>query len=473
MKICPVILCGGIGSRLWPASQDSLPKQFLKFNSKYSLFQNTILRIMDKELFSSPIIICNEKYKFRTASELEELNISPLSILVEPEQKNTAPAITLAAMFLKKYHPDLQHMLVLSSDHLINDTEAFIHYITQLTEINTDNLLITFGIKPTTPATGYGYIKQGKKINSALFHVQKFIEKPSEKTAKQLILDEGNLWNSGMFFFTYNSFLNEIKTYKPQIYDYISDTVEHTQKEGVFYNISKASKFSQCENISIDYAVLEKTNSASVLPVNIKWDDLGTWQSIYNATDKDINNNAILGNNIYPKDSQNCLVYSNNNKINTVLHRVQDLNVSVTDNVVLISHNKYPEEIKEVYNSLKDVPSIKEPSLEYRPWGYYQTILTTPFYKVKLLSLNPNSQISLQYHYKRAEHWVVIKGIATITIGKATHTLTRDQSIYVPKTEIHKIENQTPEILEIIEVQIGDYLGEDDIIRLEDKYNRI
>ncbi len=472
MKICPVILCGGVGSRLWPASQASLPKQFLKFNSKYSLFQNTILRITDKTLFSKPIIICSEKYKFRTASELESLNIEPLAIITEPEQKNTAAAITTAAMFLEKHHLELQKMLVLASDHIIEDTNNFLQYITNLNQANTKDLIVTFGIHPNYPATGYGYIKQSTPLHDSLFRVEQFIEKPPLDIAKKLIKNKANLWNSGMFFFYYNTLLKEIKHYKPELYHHISSTVNITKQDQYFYSIQPSSDFHKCESISIDYAIMEKTQNAAVLPIKIKWDDLGTWDSVYSTSQKDSNNNAILGKKIHTEKTQNCLIYSDNNMITTVAHRVNNLNISVTNNAVLISNNKYSEEIKAVYNKLKNEKDINEPSLEYRPWGYYKNILITDLYKAKLLSINPHSQISLQYHYKRAEHWVVTKGIASITIGDTLHTLERDQSIYVPKREIHRIHNKTNDLLEIIEVQIGDYLGEDDIVRLEDKYNR-
>lgn len=472
MKICPVILCGGVGSRLWPASQASLPKQFLKFNSKHSLFQNTILRVRDKSLFSKPIIICSEKYKFRTASELESLKIEPLVIITEPEQKNTAAAITTAAMFLEKHQPKLQKMLVLASDHIIEDPENFLQYISNLNQANTKDLIVTFGIHPNYPATGYGYIKQSTALHDSLFKVEEFIEKPPHDIAEKLIKNKANLWNSGMFFFYYNTLLKEIKHCKPDIYHYISNTVNTTKKEQCFYNIQQNSDFQKCENISIDYAIMEKTENAAVLPIKIKWDDLGTWDSVYSTSQKDSNNNAILGKKIHTEKSENCLIYSNNNTITTVAHRVNNLNISVTNNAVLISNNKYSEEIKAVYNKLKAEKDINEPSLEYRPWGYYKNILITDLYKVKLLSINPHSQISLQYHHKRAEHWVVTKGTASITIGDTLHTLERDQSIYVPKKDIHRIENKTDKILEIIEVQIGEYLGEDDIVRLEDKYNR-
>lgn len=472
MKICPVILCGGIGSRLWPASQESLPKQFLKFHSKYSLFQNTILRTMSRKLFSKPLVICSKKYKFRTASELESLNVEPLAIITEPEQKNTAPAITAAALFLEKYHPNLQKMLVLASDHLIQDPQNFLQYIHDLNKIEITDLIITFGIYPNYPATGYGYIKQSTPLNNSLFKVEQFIEKPSKDIATKLIKSNDNLWNSGMFFFNYKTLLKEVKHQKPNIYKYIENTINTTKKDSYFYNIQASSDFCKCENISIDYAIMETTKNAAVLPLKIKWDDLGTWRSVYNVAQKDSSNNAILGEKIHTEKTQDCLIYSNNNKITTVAHRVNNLNISVTENVVLISNNKYPEEIKEVYNKLKNKKDLNDSSLEYRPWGYYKNILITGLYKVKLLSINPHSQISLQYHHKRAEHWVVTKGTASITIGDTLHILERDQSIYVPKKDIHRIENKTKHTLEIIEVQIGDYLGEDDIVRLEDKYNR-
>ena len=471
MKICPVILCGGIGTRLWPASQDSLPKQFLKFNSPYSLFQETILRVTNNQIFSQPLIICNEKFKFRTASDLEEINIDPLSIIVEPEQRNTAPAITAATLFLQKHHPELKNILVLSSDHYIQNKKQFLYKIEQLNSSNIQNFIVTFGITPDHPSTGYGYIKQGKKINDTLYEVKSFIEKPDQKTADILIKDKNIVWNSGIFFFQGQTLLQEISKYKPDIYKYSKKAVANITHDKYFYKLDK-NAFSQCENISIDYAVLEKTNIASVFPLNIQWNDLGTWQSIHNITKKDKHNNAILGDQIHTTQTDNCLIYSDNKQITSVAHRVKDLNIVITDSVVLVSNKHYPEEIKEVYKQLKNKNIITEPSLEYRPWGYYKNILTTTNYKVKLLSINPNSQISLQYHHQRAEHWVITKGTASITIGNTLHTLERDQSIYVPKHEVHKIENKTNSILEIIEVQIGNYLGEDDIVRLEDKYNR-
>ena len=473
MRMCPVILCGGSGSRLWPASRETLPKQFLRFGEQHSLFQQTVLRITNAELFTAPLVICSDKYKFRIASELEELGIKPLAIITELVSCNTALAITLASLYLTEYFPQYHRMLVLASDHAINDLPKWHEQLAKISSYDLQNYLVTFGVVPEYPATGYGYIAIGDVVADGLYKVKKFIEKPSQVVAAKLVATSGHFWNSGMFLFNYDTLLKEIATYKPKLLEQANQLLERASNQFDFIIFGEEGDWQDIENVSIDYAVFELTDKALVYPLDLKWCDLGTWTAVYQNASKDSAQNAILGKNIYIENARNCLIYSDYSEIATVMHRVKDLNVIVTQDAILISDPAYPEEIKNIYHKLKvqNAKLLRSP-IEFRPWGYFRTILDTEYYKVKLLSINPASKISLQYHCRRAEHWVVIKGVASITLGDKQHILEQDQSLYVPKKELHRIANNTAAVLEIIEVQIGDYLGEDDIIRVEDQYLR-
>ncbi len=469
--IIPIILCGGTGSRLWPVSRENYPKQFLKIDGKQSLFQKTILRIKSNHLFLSPIIICNENYKFRIASELEEISVKPEVIIVEPSVKNTCPAISLAAHYIKKKFNENVSMLVMPSDHVVKEEKSLIDSIANTAE-NCKNYLLTFGITPSYPATGYGYIKAGDNFHGTIKRVIQFTEKPDKETAQKFIATQNYYWNSGIFLFGLEVYLSELERFNPKIWNDTKSAITNSKKELDFLQIDE-EEFIKCENISIDYALLEQTKKSLVTPLNIEWYDLGNWQSIYDYSEKDHNKNVVIGENIQANTSKNCFVYSNS-KSHIVVHKVDDISIILTNDALLVMKKNTAEEVKSIYNEVKKInPAIvKHSNKHYRPWGYYEDLLVTDKYRVKLISLNPHSQISLQYHNKRAEHWVITKGYAKIIREKEEFILKKDESTYIPIGVLHQIKNTTNISIEFIEVQIGDYVGEDDIVRVKDPYNR-
>jgi mannose-1-phosphate guanylyltransferase len=469
--IIPVILCGGVGSRLWPVSRKTHPKQFLKIDGKHSLFQKTALRVNNSKIFSSPIIICNESYKFKIASELEEIGIKPEAIIIEEEGKNTCPAISLSAHYIKQQLQLNSQMLILPADHIIEEESGFLEYIKTAAK-NLSKHLMTFGITPTYAATGYGYIQIGEKLFPGINKVKKFTEKPDKDTAKEFISTNEYYWNSGMFLFDTGTYLSELQAHKLEIFNYTKKAIANSKKIFNFIQIDK-EVFSKCEDISVDYAIFEKTLKTVLMPINIKWYDLGNWQSIYDYHSKDSSNNVSIGDNINANTSKNCLVYSDS-KSHIVLHKVDNIFVIVTNDAVLVVNKNHAEEVKTIYNKLKADESdiVNHSNKHYRPWGYYEDLLVTQKYRVKLIQLNPHSQISLQYHNKRAEHWVITQGYAQITLEKETFTIKKDESVYIPVGKLHQIKNTADSYIEFIEVQIGDYVGEDDIVRVKDPYKR-
>lgn len=469
-KIIPVILCGGIGTRLWPISRENHPKQFLKIDGIHSLFQKTILRIIDKDKFSDPIIICNESHKFKIASELEDLNVKA-TIIIEPTQKNTASAIALAAHYAYAHYGQDSTLLVLPADHIIKEENIFLRTIETASK-NVSDAIITFGIKPTFPSINYGYIKAGVSICDEGFRVEKFVEKPELKIAIKYLESGKYFWNSGMFLFSVKTYLSELKKYLPENFILTKECIEKAKEAFNFLQIDQ-STFEKCSNISVDYGILEKTDKACVMPLNVSWHDLGTWTSLYEYYEKDTNNNAMIGENIFETNSKNCMVYSNSNK-HVVLNNLEDLVIAVTEDAILIINKNSTDEIKKIYKDFQDSNNdiVKTSTQSYRPWGYYKDLLVGDNHRVKVIRLNPRSKISLQYHHKRAEHWVITKGEACITKGDKKLILKQDESIYIPSNEVHMIENKSDSYLEFIEVQVGSYVGEDDIVRLEDKYGR-
>lgn len=469
-KIIPVIVSGGIGTRLWPISRENHPKQFLKIDGIYSLFQKTILRAVDKDIFSEPIIICNESHKFKIASELEDLNVKA-TIIIEPIQKNTASAIALAAHYAYKHHGSDATILVLPADHIIKEEDVFLRTIESASK-NVSDFIITFGIKSTLPSVHYGYMNAGSSVFDEGFRVEKFVEKPELNTAVRYLESGKYFWNSGMFLFTVKTYLSELKKYLLETFLLTKECIEKAKEVFNFLQIDQ-STFEKCSNISIDYGILEKTDKACIMPLNVSWHDLGTWASLYEYYEKDTNNNAIIGENIFETNSKNCMVYSNSNK-HVVLNNLEDLIIAVTEDAILIINKNSTDEIKKIYKDFQDKNNdiVKTSTQSYRPWGYYKDLLVGENHRVKLIRLNPHSKISLQYHHKRAEHWVITKGEAYITKGDKKFILKQDESIYIPSNEVHMIENKSDSCLEFIEVQVGSYVGEDDIVRLEDKYGR-
>ena len=465
--IVPVILTGGSGTRLWPLSRTFFPKQFINLINDTTLFQDTILRL-PKEV-SEPLIICNEAHRFIVAEQLRQIESGNIGIILEPVGKNTAPAIAIAAMQLLNDNKD-PILLVLSSDHLIKNNQKFHNSIIVANEIAEQKKLVAIGVEPSAAETGYGYIEIDNSDTSEYYNITSFTEKPNQKNAKKY-LDSGNyLWNSGIFLFRASVYLRELEKFEPEIYTACKKSSKSVNIDSDFVRLDNIH-FRKCPSKSIDYAVMEKTNNAVVVPFNGVWSDIGSWDTLWKAKPKDTNNNVIEGDVILDKVS-NSYVYSSNRLVSAT--NLSDLIIIDTQDALLVSSKKSSQNINNIVEKLKiDSRSEKDDNRKvYRPWGYFDSIDYGEGFQVKRLFINPGAKLSLQKHQKRAEHWVVVKGIALVTCGEKKYKLTENQSTYIPKGEIHRLENREKNPLEIIEIQTGNYLGEDDIIRLEDDYER-
>tara|TARA_Y100000589_G_scaffold142252_1_gene135752 strand:+ start:4460 stop:5899 length:1440 start_codon:yes stop_codon:yes gene_type:complete len=472
-KIIPVILCGGSGTRLWPKSRTSLPKQYLSFDdSSLSFLQLTLMRIKEFSNIDKPIIICNEEHRFITAEQLREIDVEAKCILLEPVRKNTCPAIALAA--LRSIEIDEESiLLILPSDHLIKKNKDFIQIIKESKIYADQDNLITFGIMPESPETGYGYIKSSyliSKENPNCSKVEKFIEKPNLKLAEKYIKDKRFTWNSGMFLFKAKVIIKEIEKYYPEIISSCKKAIRKKINDLYFEKID-AKEFNQCPSISIDKAVMEKTNLSLVIPINIGWSDIGGWKSFWENSKKDNNGNVLLGD-VIQKSGKNNLINSEHRLV--VGLGIQNLIIIETNDAILIANKNYTEEVKIVVNELKEKSRIEvdEHRKIYRPWGNYSLIEESANWKVKKIEVKPFSSLSLQMHNHRAEHWVVVEGNASVEIGENIFQLKKNESCYVPIKTKHRLSNNFEKLLIIIEVQSGNYLGEDDIIRFKDDYGR-
>ncbi len=465
--IKPVILAGGTGSRLWPKSRAALPKQFLKLTSDQTMLQDTLLRLPQNKV-DSALVICNENHRFLAAEQLRNISINSDSILLEPVGRNTAPAIAVAAMLAAKENPE-QIMLILAADHLIADEAAFAEAIENANKLAEQNKLITFGIVPHEPHTGYGYIKSGDAFLDG-FLVSDFREKPDEKTAGEYV-DSGNYyWNSGMFMFKANVYLNELKKYRLDIYSACEKACEETTTDLDFIRLNKAA-FETCPDESIDYAVMEKTQHACMVPLDAGWNDVGSWSSIWETHKKDPNGNVCIGDVILEGV---CNSYINAEERMISVIGLDDVVVVETKDAVMVANRNKVQDIKSVVNTLK---TEKRPEFEFhrevfRPWGSYDSIDNGSRYQVKRITVKPGEKLSVQMHHHRAEHWIVVSGTANITIGENTKLYTENESVYIPVGVVHALENPGKISLELIEVQSGSYLGEDDIVRFSDRYGR-
>ncbi len=471
--IYPVILCGGIGSRLWPLSRKSFPKQYLSINScKSSLLQQTIERVNGIKNIKGPIIICNEDHRFLVAEQVREIGIKPEFILLEPFGRNTSPAITLAALMAKQKEED-PILLVLSSDHLIKNKKKFIEVIEKGIEAASKNRLVTFGIVPTFPETGFGYIKS-KKISDDTNEgneILEFIEKPDLKKAKKFLKEKNYTWNSGMFAFKANTFLKEIKKNHPEIVKFCGESINSGKNDLDFVRLDKSS-FHKCPNISIDIAVMEKTSIGTVFPMDVGWSDIGSWKSVWENSEKDINNNVSKGRVIL-KNSHNSLLISDSRLVVGI--GLENLVVIETNDAVLVVNKNNTQDIKEIVEEMQS-KGLKEGIIHqkiYRPWGDYNSIIEDTKWQVKLINVKPKEALSLQLHKYRSEHWVVVKGHAKVEIEDKVLFLSENQSTYIPVGSKHRLTNVGESSLAIIEVQSGSYIGEDDIVRFEDKYGRL
>lgn len=464
MKISPVILSGGSGSRLWPLSREHYPKQFLALMGEQTLLQQTVLRVAGFPNAEIPIVVCNEEHRFLVAEQLKQIDQISSGIILEPVGRNTAPALTLAALSLRKHSPDTV-MLVMPSDHIIRDVESFHRAIKHGEELAEEGKLVTFGIVPDAPETGYGYIRRAPDGR-----VSAFVEKPDAQTAARYVASGDYLWNSGIFMMRLQVWLAELARFRPDILDASENAYSQGRSDFSFYRINK-ELFDSCPSDSIDYAVMEKTDKAAVIPLDAGWSDIGSWSAIWRVMEQDASGNAVRGD-VYAHDTRNCLITSSNRLVATV--GLNGMIVVETPDAVLIAEKGRAQDVKEIVSRLK----LDERTQHlfhrrvHRPWGNYEGLDAGERYQVKRLIVNPGAAISLQLHHHRAEHWVVVKGTAQVTRGDEVMVLTENQSTYIPVGMKHRLENRGDIPLEMIEIQSGSYLGEDDIVRFEDRYNR-
>lgn len=473
MKVIPVILSGGSGTRLWPISRRLNPKQFLNFFGEYSLFQETALRVKGLEDFSEPLIICNSEHRFMAAEELQKINITPKSIILEPIARNTAPAIAVAALdIIASNIKDDDLMLVMPSDHVIQDEKEFISKVRKAKKAAENGYLVTFGIMPSKPETGYGYIKKSQKLSEfgEIFNIEKFIEKPTQKIAQKFIESGEYLWNSGIFMFKASIYLELLKTFQNETFLACCKAHKQSKKDMDFTRLD-GKEFEQSTNISIDYAVMEKAEKIAVVPVDIGWSDLGSWQTISEIAKKNEEQNSLIGDVLAIK-TKNCYISGGSGLVATI--GVENLIIITLKDATLIINKNNAQDVKELLEILKkqqrDECDLHSKVL--RPWGSFEVIDFSDRFKAKRITVKPQSSLSLQMHNHRAEHWVVVKGTAHVTCEDKEFILTEDQSTYIPVGKKHRLENREQIPLEIIEIQTGHYLGEDDIVRFSDIYGR-
>lgn len=468
-KLIPVILSGGSGTRLWPLSRETYPKQLLRLVGNYSLLQETVLRAQYISPSLPIILICNEAHRFLIAAQIQELGIANVHIILEPKGRNTAPAAAIAALLATRFdfNPSL---LIMPADHIISQPEHFRERVMEALPFTKENNLVTFGVKPTKPETGYGYIKLGAEFKNHIFKVEKFIEKPTLEHAKQFIAAENYYWNSGIFMFNSESYLNALDTYEPLMLSLCREAFTHAHQESDFIRLN-AEIFATCPANSIDYAVMEKTPNAIVATLKTGWNDLGSFASLYETSQADNNGNVVRGN-VQIENVNNCYIHSNGRLITAV--GVSDHVIVETNDAILVAHKDHSQNIKILVDKLKQAGHSEpfEHKKIHRPWGSYEIIAMADNFKVKHITVNPNCRLSLQMHHHRSEHWVIVKGTAKITRGDEELILSENQSTYIPPMTQHRLENPTGTPLELIEVQSGTYLGEDDIVRFHDDYGR-
>ena len=465
MNICAVIMAGGSGTRLWPLSRAAHPKQFLSLHGENTMLQETVKRLRGLNI-SSSITICNEEHRFFVAEQLREIDKLG-SIILEPIGRNTAPAIAIAALQSIEEDPLL---LVLAADHVIKDESAFEKAVSEAIPLAESGKLVTFGIVPQKPHTGYGYIKRGDEYGPG-FAVEKFAEKPSLDVADEYVTSGDYYWNSGMFLFKASRYLDELNKFRPDIYDSCKASLDTAVFDLDFLRINK-EKFETCPSDSVDYAVMEKTTDAVVVPMDAGWSDVGSWSSLWDISNKDKNGNARFGDVIL-HDSKDCYVRADDKLVTLV--GVDGLVIIDTKDALMVARKDVVQDAKVIAQKLKaDGRSESELHREvYRPWGKYDSVDSGNGYQVKRLTVNPGARLSLQMHYHRSEHWVVVSGRARVHYGDEVHDLGINESTYHGKETVHALENLGDTHLELIEVQVGNYLGEDDIVRFKDKYGRV
>lgn len=468
-KIIPVLISGGSGKRLWPLSRAEHPKQMLKLYNDKSLLQNTVQNCQKHSILSAPVIICNQKQRHTIASQLSEIGIKPECILLEPEARNTAPAIAVATLYVQQKYGDAC-LLVLPVDHKMDEIEDFLALLPHASKACETGNIVTFGIQPTHPNTQYGYIEVKPALDQSVLPVQRFVEKPNAALAKTFI-DQGNyFWNAGIFLFHTKTMIKEFETHQPDILKACNESLDKSVTRGEIISLPKDA-YQRNPAISIDYAIMEKTTAISMVPLKTNWNDIGNWESLYDIKSKDENGNASHGQTLL-FDTKNSFVYSDHRLVMTL--GLEDCYVVETRDAVLVANKNALPKLSSIVETLIEQKQVEvlSPATVCRPWGSYVAIESSPYFQIKKITVNPHQSLSLQSHQFRSEHWVVLKGKALITLGEEQHHLNPNESIFVPLGVKHRLQNLQDEPLEIIEVQMGSYLGEDDIKRYDDVYQR-
>ncbi|GHX95778.1 Mannose-1-phosphate guanylyltransferase [Vibrio cholerae] len=462
--LLPVIMAGGAGSRLWPLSRSLYPKQFISLASDKSMLQETITRLSGLE-HQAPLLICNQEHRFIVAEQLRQQRIKHGGIVLEPVGRNTAPAIALAALHATK-HGDDPLLLVLAADHVIQNQAAFTKAVKNAVKPAEQGMLVTFGIVPTAPETGYGYIKQGEVVGETAYRVAQFVEKPNLATAEQYLASGEYYWNSGMFLFKASRYLKELKAHRPDILHACELAMQGARGDLDFVRIEEAS-FTECPEDSIDYAVMEKTQDALVVPMDAGWSDVGSFSALWEVSPKDSQGNVMVGD-VIAEQTRNSYIYAQNKLVSTV--GVDNLVIIETKDAVLVANKDKVQDVKNVVNQLKAQQrrECEQHREVYRPWGSHDEIAEGERYHVKHLRVKPGEQTALQMHHHRAEHWVVVQGTAKVTNGDKSYLVSENQSTYIPLGSAHRIANPGKVDLHLIEVRSGSYLQEDDIVRLEE-----
>jgi mannose-1-phosphate guanylyltransferase/mannose-6-phosphate isomerase len=471
--IQPVILSGGAGTRLWPLSRARFPKQFIRFSQVQpdSFLAAALTRLGVDDGFVPPMVVCNNDHRFLVKDEAERAGVHPSAVVLEPTARNTAPAVAVAALIAERNDPDAV-IAVMPSDHVIRDVPGFVAAVRKAGEIAATGRLVLFGIRPSEPHTGYGYIQRGKPLPGfdGAYAVAGFTEKPSRGTAEEYIAAGSYDWNSGIFVLSARTFLAELERLQPAVLEAARGALAGAQDDLGFLRLDGRS-FERAPSISVDYAVMERTALAAVVPIDVGWSDVGSWSSLWELSPHDQDGNAVHGDAVLEATS-NCYVLSERSLVATM--GVSNLVIVDTPDAVLVADRSKAQDVGRLVARLKECRRTEHEShvRNYRPWGYFETLSLGPRFQVKLLHVKPGGKLSLQMHHHRSEHWVVVRGTAKVTVGERARLVHENESVYIVATEWHRLENPGRMPLELIEVQIGSYLGEDDIVRSEDVYNR-
>jgi mannose-1-phosphate guanylyltransferase/mannose-6-phosphate isomerase len=469
-RIVPVILSGGSGTRLWPVSRESFPKQLWPLVSEHTMMQETALRAVHPA-FTAPIVVCNQEHRFLIAEQLRAAGIKDARIILEPIGRNSAPAIAAAAVLVAEDNPDAV-LWMMPADHAIGDNAALQRALQAAAKAARAGHIVTFGMKPTAPESGYGYIEIGEPLAAAdgVFSVARFLEKPDAETAARFVAGGRHLWNSGMFIFTARTLLEELDRHAPNVLPPVRQSVTCRKADLDFIRLG-VEAFTACPSISVDYAVAERTSRAAVVPADLGWSDIGSWSALWELGEKDAAGNVALGD-VVLEGAENCYVRSDGMLAAVV--GLKDVVVVVTEDAVLAMHRGQAQDVKKIVERLKAAgrPEAVAHNRSYRPWGYYECLIQGDRFQVKRIVVTPGRQLSLQSHFHRAEHWVVVNGTARVTRDSETLIVRENESVYLPLGCVHRLENPGKIPLTLIEVQSGAYLGEDDIVRLHDTYGR-